>query len=153
MAFVRLSSNRSSARVLSKTNTHKPNSDFGFISCAAIAPPDSNDGWVVLPYDFDQAGIINICLAAFVLLTMNFALGPLNNLGASVSQGWLNARKAMGMTGFLLVMLHALMSFLLFSPAVYGKFFGDNGTLTLSAGMAACHPSAWWRSRSLRPAT
>ena len=24
-----------------------------------IAPPDSNDGWVVLPYDFDQAGIIN----------------------------------------------------------------------------------------------
>jgi hypothetical protein len=24
-----------------------------------IAPPDSNSGWVVLPYDFDQAGIIN----------------------------------------------------------------------------------------------
>lgn len=24
-----------------------------------IAPPDSDDGWVVLPYDFDQSGIIN----------------------------------------------------------------------------------------------
>jgi len=24
-----------------------------------VAPPDSCDGWVVLPYDFDQAGIIN----------------------------------------------------------------------------------------------
>jgi hypothetical protein len=24
-----------------------------------IAPPDSNTGWVVLPYDFDQAGLIN----------------------------------------------------------------------------------------------
>ncbi|MDH3613872.1 MAG: hypothetical protein OEU90_12960 [Gammaproteobacteria bacterium] len=24
-----------------------------------IAPPDSNNGWVILPYDFDQAGIIN----------------------------------------------------------------------------------------------
>lgn len=24
-----------------------------------IAPPDSNNGWAVLPYDFDQAGIIN----------------------------------------------------------------------------------------------
>ena len=24
-----------------------------------VAPPDSRDGWVVLPYDFDQSGIIN----------------------------------------------------------------------------------------------
>jgi DMSO/TMAO reductase YedYZ heme-binding membrane subunit len=77
-----------------------------------------------------------LCLAAYVLLTMNFALGPLNNLGAPVSQGWLNARKAMGMTGFLLVMMHALMSFLLFRPAVYSKFFTDDGTLTLLAGLS-----------------
>jgi DMSO/TMAO reductase YedYZ heme-binding membrane subunit len=70
--------------------------------------------WIAFPFFILNKGL---CLAAFVLLTMNFALGPLNNLGASVSQGWLNARKAMGMTGFLLVMLHALMSFLLFSPA------------------------------------
>ena len=77
-----------------------------------------------------------LCLAAFILLTLNFALGPLNNLGVRVSPGWLNARKALGMTGFLLVMVHALMSFLLFKPAVYGKFFADDGTLTLLAGLS-----------------
>ena len=61
-------------------------------------------------------------LAAFILLTFNFSLGPLSNLGVKVSEGWLNSRKALGMTGFLLVLIHALMSFLLFNPAVYGAF-------------------------------
>jgi hypothetical protein len=89
--------------------------------------------WADFPFFILNKGL---CLAAFVLLTMNFALGPLNNLGASVSQGWLNGRKAMGMTGFLLVMMHALMSFLRFSPAVSGKFFTDYGTLTLWAGLS-----------------
>ena len=77
-----------------------------------------------------------LCLAAFILLTMNFAIGPLNNLGVRVSEGWLNARKAMGMTGFLLVLIHVLMSFLLFNPSVYGKFFMADGTLTLLAGLS-----------------
>jgi len=77
-----------------------------------------------------------LSLAAFILLTMNFGLGPLNNLGVPVPDGWLNARKALGMTGFLLVMLHALMSFLLFGPAAYGKFFMTDGTLTLLAGLS-----------------
>ena len=29
-----------------------------------LAPPDSDTGWVVLPYDFDQAGLINTSYAA-----------------------------------------------------------------------------------------
>jgi DMSO/TMAO reductase YedYZ heme-binding membrane subunit len=77
-----------------------------------------------------------LCLAGFILLTFNFTLGPLNSLGIPVSQGWLNSRKALGMTGFLLVLIHALISFMLFSPASYGKFFVDNGSLTLLAGLA-----------------
>lgn len=77
-----------------------------------------------------------LCLAAFLLLTLNFALGPLNNLIESVPEKWLNARKALGMTGFLLVLLHALMSFLLFRPAVYEKFFASDGTMTLLAGLS-----------------
>jgi len=89
--------------------------------------------WKDFPFFILNKGL---CLAAFILLTMNFALGPLKNLGAPVPQGWLNARKAMGMTGFLLVMLHALMSFLLFSPVTYGKFYEDDGTLTLLAGLS-----------------
>ena len=57
----------------------------------------------------------SISLSAFILLTCNFGLGPLNNLGVKVPAGWLNARQALGMTGFLLVLIHALMSFMLFS--------------------------------------
>jgi DMSO/TMAO reductase YedYZ heme-binding membrane subunit len=70
------------------------------------------------------------------LLTFNFALGPLNNLGVRVPEGWLNSRKAVGMTGFLLALIHVLMSFLLFSPSVYAKFFEHDGTLTLLAGLS-----------------
>ena len=77
-----------------------------------------------------------LCLAGFILLTFNFTFGPLNSLGVPVSKSWLNARKALGMTGFLLVLIHALMSFMLFSPAIYGKFFAANGSLTLLAGLA-----------------
>jgi DMSO/TMAO reductase YedYZ heme-binding membrane subunit len=77
-----------------------------------------------------------LSLAAFVLLIMNFSLGPLSNIGVPVSEGWLNARKALGMTGFLLVMMHALIGLLLFSPATYSNFFAENGTLTLLAGLS-----------------
>lgn len=75
-----------------------------------------------------------LCLAGFILLTFNFSLGPLNNLGLPVSAGWLNSRKALGMTGFLLVLLHAFMSFLLFSPDIYAKFFDADGSLSLLGG-------------------
>jgi len=77
-----------------------------------------------------------ISLSAFIMLTCNFGFGPLNNLGVKVPEGWLNARKALGMTGFLLVLIHALMSFMLFSPSVYGKFFVEDGTLTMLGGLS-----------------
>ena len=89
--------------------------------------------WKDFPFFILNKGI---SLGAFVLLAMNFGLGPLNNLGIKVSEGWLNARKALGMTGFLLVLIHALMSFMLFSPAVYGQFFEQDGTLTLISGLS-----------------
>jgi DMSO/TMAO reductase YedYZ heme-binding membrane subunit len=77
-----------------------------------------------------------LSLAAFILLTLNFSIGPLESLGARVPASWLNARKALGMTGFLLVLIHALMSFLLFNAARYGGFFVEDGTLTLAGGLA-----------------
>ena len=89
--------------------------------------------WKDFPFFILNKGI---ALSAFILLTFNFAFGPLNNLGVRVPEGWLNARKALGMTGFLLVLIHALMSFMLFSPAIYGKFFEAGGTLTLLAGLS-----------------
>jgi hypothetical protein len=77
-----------------------------------------------------------ICLSAFILLVMNFSLGPAKNIGWPIPQGWLNARMAVGITGFLLALVHVLMSFLLFSPAIYAKFFDANSMLTLSAGLS-----------------
>ena len=75
--------------------------------------------WKDFPFFILNKGI---SLAAFVLITFNFGFGPLNNLGVKVPTGWLNARKALGMTGFLLVLIHALMSFMLFSPSVRMNF-------------------------------
>ena len=89
--------------------------------------------WKDFPFFILNKGI---SLAAFIMLTCNFGLGPLKNLGVKVPTGWLNARKALGMTGFLLVLIHALMSFMLFSPSVYAKFFEANGTLTLLGGLS-----------------
>ena len=89
--------------------------------------------WKDFPFFILNKGI---SLGAFILLTFNFSLGPLNNMGVKVPEGWLNARKALGMSGFLLVLIHALMSFMLFSSSVYGKFFEENGTLTLLAGLS-----------------
>ena len=89
--------------------------------------------WKDFPFFILNKGI---SLAAFVMLTCNFGLGPLNNLGFKVPEGWLGARKALGMTGFLLVLIHALMSFMLFSPSVYAKFFAADGTLTFLAGLS-----------------
>ena len=89
--------------------------------------------WKDFPFFILNKGI---SLAAFILLTCNFGFGPLNNIGIRIPAGWLNARKVMGMTGFLLALIHVLMSFMLFSPSVYAKFFEANGTLTLLAGLS-----------------
>lgn len=48
----------------------------------------------------------------------------------------IKARKVLGMTGLLLVAVHALMSYMLFSPAVYAQFFEPDGTLTLMGGLS-----------------
>ena len=89
--------------------------------------------WNDFPFFILNKGI---SLAGLILLVFNFAFGPLNNIGVKVPEGWLNARKVLGMTGFLLILIHALMSFMLFSPNVYGKFFEADGTLTLLAGLS-----------------
>jgi len=91
-----------------------------------------------VPWEQFSLFILNkgLCLAAFILLTLNFALGPASNLGLPVPKKWLNARKAFGMMGFLLILIHALMSFVLFSSPYYAKFFGADGTLTSVASVS-----------------
>ena len=89
--------------------------------------------WKDLPFFILNKGL---CLGAFILISLNFALGPAKNLGLPVPSGWLNARKALGMSGFLFVLIHVFISFMLFSPAVFGKFFEVNGSLTGAAGIS-----------------
>jgi hypothetical protein len=85
-----------------------------------------------VPWNEFSLFILNkgLCLGAFILLTFNFALGPARSLGFPVPEHWLKARKAFGMMGFLLILIHALISFMLFSSPYYGKFFAADGTLT-----------------------
>ncbi len=89
--------------------------------------------WKDFPFLILNKGL---SLGAFIILSFNFALGPAKNLGLPVSPAWLNARKALGMSGFLFILVHALISFMLFSPAVFGKFFEEDGTLTGVAGIS-----------------
>ncbi|PQB04665.1 hypothetical protein BST85_06975 [Aureitalea marina] len=91
-----------------------------------------------VPWDDFPMFIFNkgTSLAAFILLTFNFSFGPMNNVGVTIPSSWLNARKALGMTGFLLVLIHAFISFLLFRPAIYAQFFESDGSLTAIAGIS-----------------
>lgn len=89
--------------------------------------------WKDFPFFILNKGL---CLGAFVLITFNFSLGPARSLGLPVSEAWLNSRKALGMSGFLFILIHALISFMLFSPAVFAKLFAENGTLTGIAGIS-----------------
>lgn len=89
--------------------------------------------WKDLPFFIFNKGI---ALSSFLLLIFNFTFGPLNNLGVKVPESWLNSRRALGMTGFLLVLIHALMSFMIFKKEVFARFFEDNGGLTLMAGLS-----------------
>ena len=89
--------------------------------------------WKDLPFFILNKGL---ALGAFALVTLNFSLGPAKNIGLPIPSGWLNARKSLGMSGFLFVLVHSFIAFMLFSPASYGKMFVDNGTLTGAAGIS-----------------
>lgn len=77
-----------------------------------------------------------LALGGIVLLSFNFTLGPAKQLGLAIPQTWLDTRKALGMTGFLVILVHVLMSFMLFTPASYPNFFETDGTLTGLAGIS-----------------
>ncbi len=67
-----------------------------------------------------------LAFAGFVLLVLSMGLEPIYR-----KQGmqWFITRKFLGRTGMVLIVIHAIMSFLLFRPEVYSKFFAMDGTL------------------------
>ena len=89
--------------------------------------------WKDLPFFILNKGI---SLSAFVLLAFNFTFGPLKNLGAPIPNSWLRSRRIVGIIGFIQVFVHVIMSFMLFNPSVFGKYFEQNGTMTLITGLS-----------------
>ncbi len=78
----------------------------------------------------------SIALSSFILLALNFAFGPLKNIGVSIPNSWLRSRRLIGIIGFIQVFVHVIMSFMLFKPAVYSKFFESDGSMTLITGLS-----------------
>ncbi len=89
--------------------------------------------WDQLPFFILNKGF---GLSAFTLLAFNFVFGPLKSLGAPIPNSWLRSRRVMGIMGFIQAFVHVFMSFMLFNPGVYAKFFDANGILTLDAGLS-----------------
>lgn len=89
--------------------------------------------WKDLPfYILNKA----ISLSSFIVLSLSFCMRPLVNLGIKIPKNVFETKKALGMLGFFLSFIHVLMSFMIFNPAVFQKFFLSNGTLSLTAGLS-----------------
>lgn len=89
--------------------------------------------WHMFPtYVFNKI----VCFAGFICLALNYTLGPLRNIGVNVSQGWLNARQTLGISGFFLILFHLFLSLILLKPEIFGKFFDADGGYTTQAGIS-----------------
>jgi DMSO/TMAO reductase YedYZ heme-binding membrane subunit len=77
-----------------------------------------------------------ISLSAFILLTFNFAFGPLKNLGVSISNGLMRSRRIIGIVAFIQVFIHMIMSLMIFKPQVLPRFFTEDGTMNLITGIS-----------------
>jgi len=74
-----------------------------------------------------------ISLNGLIMLIITFSISPLKNMGIRVSDNWMRSRKVFGISGFISIFIHVIMSLMLFSSAYYGKFFDDAGRMTLNA--------------------
>jgi DMSO/TMAO reductase YedYZ heme-binding membrane subunit len=92
-----------------------------------------NTPWSQFPvYVLNKA----LALTGFILLGINFSLGPLNNIGGGFGEKWLSIRPSLGVTSFLLIFTHLFLSLILLNPANYQKFFLENGSLTTNGGLS-----------------
>lgn len=89
--------------------------------------------WKDLPFFiFNKA----ISMSSLILLTINFLLGPLKNIGANLSNDLMRSRRLVGIVAFLQVFVHVIMSFMVFNPRVFARFFEEDGTINLITGIS-----------------
>jgi len=67
-----------------------------------------------------------LAFSGFILLVASLALEPVYRKHGAA---WFTMRKFLGRTGMVLIIIHILVSFLLFRPEIYDKFFNTDGTL------------------------
>ncbi len=89
--------------------------------------------WKDLPLFILNKGV---SLSSFFLLTASFSIGPLTNLGLKIPLNLVNSRHAFGVIGFIMAMIHMIISLVLLNPVMYDKFFLENGSLSFSAGLS-----------------
>lgn len=89
--------------------------------------------WKDIPFFiFNKA----ISLTALAVLILGFSLKPLDNIGLKISSTFLKTRGAFGMLGFLLTLIHVLISFMILNSSYFKKFFLEDGTLSLLASLS-----------------
>lgn len=71
-----------------------------------------------------------LSFSGFMLLLLSVGLEPFYR---KRGHEWFTIRKFLGRTGMMLIVVHIIMSFLLFRPEVYDKFFSPDGTLNAMA--------------------
>jgi len=67
-----------------------------------------------------------LAFAGFVILVASLAL---ESVYRSQGAAWFTTRKFLGRTGLVLIIIHIVISFLLFRPEIYDKFFMADGTI------------------------
>src|SRR3989344_3307824 len=72
-----------------------------------------------------------IALAATILIGLSFLLGPLARFFPQTFVKHLSLRKQLGLFGFGMASLHAIMSLILFDKAYYPRFYTETGKLTI----------------------
>lgn len=77
-----------------------------------------------------------VALCAFTVLTFNFSIKRLYKLGINIPESWMISRRELGALAGMFMFIHGLMSFLIFNKATYSKFFEQDGTITLNAGVS-----------------
>lgn len=73
-----------------------------------------------------------VALSATILIGLSFLLGPLARFFKDQFAPHLYLRKHLGVIGFTVASLHAVMSLVLFDPSYYPRLYSEGGKLNLS---------------------
>ncbi len=77
-----------------------------------------------------------ISLASVFFIALSYLFGPLARFWPKSIVPYLGTRKFLGLVGFGLGAVHAMISLLLFTPAHYGRFFEEDGSVNFTGELS-----------------